>query len=107
MERLISDLKQTFRMLRRNPGFAMTAILALTLGIGANTAIFSVVYAVLLKPLPYPDADRIVLLMNASPQGTFPGASVPKFNVWRAQTQVLEDVTAYDTGGPGINVSGG
>jgi putative ABC transport system permease protein len=66
-----------------------------------------VVNTVLLKPLPYPDADRIVQLLNSSPQGSFPGASVPKYNVWRAQTQVLEDVAAYDTGGPGINISGG
>jgi len=94
-------------MLRRSPGFTATAVAALTLGIGANTAIFSVVYTVLLKPLPYPDADRIVLLMNSSPQGVSSAASVPKFNVWRAQTQVLEDVAAYDTGGPGINITGG
>jgi len=107
MEALMSDLKQSFRMLRRSPGFAATAILALALGIGANTAIFSVVNAVLLKPLPFPQADRIVLLMNSSPQGTAPGASVPKYNIWRAQGQVLEEVTAYDTGGPGINISGG
>jgi hypothetical protein len=52
-------------------------------------------------------ADRIVFLMNSSPQGTGAAASVPKFNIWRAQTQVLESVTAYDTGGPGINISGG
>jgi putative ABC transport system permease protein len=107
MERLMGDLKQAFRMLRRSPGFAATAILALALGIGANTAIFSVVNAVLLKPLPFPQADRIVLLMNSSPQGTGAAASVPKYNIWRAQDQVLEEVTAYDTGGPGINISGG
>lgn len=107
METLLGDLKHAFRMLRKSPGFAVTAILALALGIGANTAIFSVVNTVLLKPLPYPDADRIVVLMNSSPQGTFPAASVPKYNVWRRQTQVLQDVAAFDTGGPGLNVSGG
>ena len=84
-----------------------TAIAALTLGIGANTAIFSVVNTVLLKPLPYPEPERIVFLMNTGPQGSFPGASVPKFNVWRTKTGVLEDVTAYDAGGPGVNISGG
>lgn len=107
METLFSDLKQALRMLRRSPGFATTAILALALGIGANTAIFSVVNAVLLKPLPFPHADRIVLLMNSSPQGTGSAASVPKYNIWRVQDQVLEAVTAYDAGGPGINISGG
>jgi putative ABC transport system permease protein len=102
-----SDLKHAFRNLRKNPGFTATAVAAIALGIGCNTAIFSVVDAVLLKPLPYPDADRIVVLMNSSPQGNGPVASVPKYNVWREQTQALEDVAAYDTGGPGLNLSGG
>src|SRR6185369_4475679 len=99
MESLIHDLKHAFRMLRHSPGFTATAISALALGIGANTAIFSVVNTVLLKPLPYPQPQRIVLLLNAGPQGNFPGASVPKYNIWRAQSQVLEDVAAYDQGG--------
>ena len=94
MESFVGDLKHTLRMLRRTPGFTVTAIAALALGIGANTAIFSVVNAVLLKPLPYPDSDRIVQLMNVAPQGSFAAASVPKYNVWRAQTQALEDVAA-------------
>src|SRR5579872_647340 len=107
MERLVQDLKHALRLLRQSPGFTATAISALALGIGANTAIFSVVNTVLLKPLPYPEPERIVQLMNKSPQGEFPGASVPKYNVWRNQTLILEDVTAYDAGGPGLNVSGG
>ena len=107
MGTLAADIKHAFRMFRQNPGFTATAIAALALGIGANTAIFSVINAVILKPLPYPAPDRIVTLMNTSPQGSGPAASVPKFNVWRRQTQVLEDVTAYDTGGPGLNLSGG
>ncbi len=107
METLVSDLKHAFRMLRHTPAFTAAAISALAFGIGANSAIFSVVNTVLLKPLPFPEPDRIVQLMNKSPQGTFPGASVPKYNVWRAQNQVIEDVAAYDTGGPGINIAGG
>jgi predicted permease len=107
MDTLVKDLKLAFGMLRRSPGFTATAIAALALGIGANTAIFSVVNTVLLKPLPYPQPDRMVQLMNATPHLDWPGASVPKYNVWRAQTQVLEDVAAYDVGGPGINLSGG
>ncbi len=102
-----TDVKLAFRTFRRSPGFTATAVAALALGIGANTAIFSVVDTVLLKPLPYPQADRIVVLMNTSPQGSGPAASVPKYNVWRKQTQALEDVAAYDTGGPGLNLSGG
>ncbi|MBZ5591601.1 MAG: ABC transporter permease [Acidobacteriia bacterium] len=107
MDTLLQDLKHSLRILRQSPGFTVTAIAALALGIGANTAIFSVVNTVLLTPLPYPQPDRIVQLMSATPQGNFPGASVPKYNIWRAQTQVLEDVAAYDAGGPGINISGG
>ncbi len=102
-----SDVKQAFRTFRRSPGFTAAVVAALALGIGANTAIFSVVNTVLLRPLPFPDADRIVVLMNKSPQGSGPAASVPKYNVWRQQTQVLDDATAYDTGGPGLNLSGG
>ncbi len=107
METLASDLKHSLRMLGKSPGFTASAIGALALGIGANTAIFSVINTVLLQPLPYPQPDRIVVLMNSAPQGAFAAASVPKYNVWRRQTQALEDISAYDTGGPGINLSGG
>jgi len=107
METLAHDLKHSLRILLRSPGFTLTAVLALALGIGANTAIFSVVNTVLLKPLPFPQPDRIVVLVNTSPQGSFPGASVPRYNTWRAQDLILEDVAAYDTGGPGINITGG
>ncbi len=101
------DLKHALRVLRQSPGFTATAISALALGIGANTAIFSVVNTVLLKPLAFPQADRIVTLLTSTPQGGFPAASVPKYNTWRRQTQVIEDVAAFDTGGPGLNLGGG
>src|SRR5471032_1549090 len=107
MGTFVTDVKHALRMFRQNPGFTATSVSALALGIGANTAIFSVINAVILKPLPFPDADRIVVLMNSSPQGSGPAASVPKYNVWRKQTQALEDIAAYDTGGPGLNLSGG
>ena len=107
MDTFLSDLKFALRMLRQNPGFAAAAVFALALGIGANSAIFSVINTVLLKPLPYPDPDRIVVLMNSSPQGSGPAASVPKFNTWRKRTNSLQFVSAYDTGGPGLNVTGG
>jgi predicted permease len=106
LETLISDIRHAVRVLRHSPGFALTAIAVLALGIGASTAIFSVVNAVLLDPLPFPDPDRIVFLLNSTPQGNWGGASVPKYNVWHRQTQVLTDIAAYDTGGPGINLSG-
>ena len=107
LEILASDLKHALRMLLQSKGFTAAAISALALGIGANTAIFSVINTVLLKPLPFPDSGRLVVLMNSSPQGTGPAASVPKYNVWRTRTRVLEETSAYDTGGPGLNLSGG
>ncbi len=107
METFLKDLKHSLRMFRQSPGFSCAAIAALTLGIGANTAIFSVVNTVLLKPLTYPDPDRIVEFLNTSPQGSGGGASVPKFAAWRAQTSVLQDAAAYDDVGPGLNLTGG
>src|SRR4051812_43952545 len=82
-------------MFRKSPTFTLAAIAALALGIGTNTAIFSVVNAVLLKPVPFPDPDRLVMMMNTSPQGMNPAASPAKFAHWRRQTSVLENVTAF------------
>jgi putative ABC transport system permease protein len=94
-------------MFAQAPGFTIAAIGALALGIGANTAIFSVINTVLLKPLTFPDPDRIVQFLLTSPQGSGPGASVPKFAIWREQTNVFDAVSAYDFAGPGLNLTGG
>ena len=102
----LSDLRYSFRMLIGSPAFTVTAIAALALGIGANTAIFTVVNTVLLKPLTYPEPDRMVQFMNTFPDGNGPAASPVNFNTWRAQTSVFQDVTAYDFGGPGFNLTG-
>jgi putative ABC transport system permease protein len=105
VEAFLKDLRHSLRMFRGSLGFALAAVAALALGIGANTAVFSVVDAVLLKPVPFPDADRLVMFMNTSPQGRVPGASPAKFAHWSQQTSVVQDVTAFrtnvvnDTGG--------
>ena len=106
MDDFWQDLRYSLRTLVSSPAFTITAVAAIALGIGANTAIFTVVNTVLLKPLSYPDPDRIVQMMNVEPDGNWPGASPTKFNNWRAQTSVLQDVSAYDFGGPGFNLTG-
>ena len=106
-ENFVGDLKHAVRVLWRSPAFAATAIAALALGIGANTAIFSVVNAVLLQPLSYPQPDRIVALGRHFPNGNGFATSIPKFTVWSEQTQVFQAVTAYDFAGPGMNLTGG
>src|SRR6202051_1956792 len=100
------DLRYSLRMLVASPAFTLTAIAAIALGIGANTAIFTVVNAVLLKPLSYPEPERMVQFMNTFAQGNSPVGSPVNFNTWRAQTSVFQDVTAYDFGGPGFNLTG-
>ncbi|HEX4770028.1 MAG TPA: ABC transporter permease [Bryobacteraceae bacterium] len=107
MEAFVKDLKHSIRMFAQSPGFTIAAVAALALGIGANTAIFSVVNTVLLKPLTYPDADRIVQFYLTSPQGSGPGASVPKFAMWHEQSDIFDDISAYDFSGPGLNLTGG
>jgi putative ABC transport system permease protein len=95
MSTVLQDLRYTLRTLAKKPAFTIVAVLTLGLGIGANTAIFSVINAVLLKPLPYPQADRLVFLSEASEQ--IPGMSIAmaNFNDWRAQNTVFESMVAY------------
>jgi predicted permease len=107
METLLRDLRYGLRTLARSPGFTVIAVLMLALGIGATTAIFTVVNAVLLRPLAYPDPERLVSLQFHTLHGNVNIASVPEFNVWREQTDVFDSVAAYDFSGPGINLTGG
>jgi predicted permease len=99
LDTLIQDLRFAFRMLRKSPGFTSVAILTLTLGIGANTAIFSVVYAVLLKSLPYPRADRLVMLYENVRLPTYQNdrneVSSGNLSDWAKQNSVFENIAAY------------
>lgn len=97
MERFIQDLKYSLRTLRQQRAFTIAAIAALALGIGATTAVFSVVDAILLRPFPYPDPSRIVMFMNKSPDGQGPGASPIKFVHWSHQTNAIQDAAAFRT----------
>ena len=100
MSTLWQDLRYGLRTLLKNPGFALIAIITLALGIGANTAIFTVVNAALLRGLPYREPDRLVHLWEMTPQKEFPRreASYPDFLDWK-QNQAFESIAAYSGGG--------
>jgi predicted permease len=101
------DVRFGLRQLWQNPGFTISAIAALALGIGANTAIFSVVNAVLLKPLTYPNAERMVDF-PARVSGLADSLhSIPEFHFFQRQTNIFKEVVAYDNAGPGFNLTGG
>ena len=95
MQTLLSDVRYAFRMMAKQPGFAALAILAFALGIGANVAIFSVVNAVLLRPLPYPHSERLITIREKTP--TFPGGSVSYLNYldWRASQHTFTDLVLF------------
>ncbi len=98
MNTILQDLKYGLRMLAKNPGFTAVAVLTLALGIGANTAIFSVVNAVLLRPLPYRDANRLVIVWEQNlPRGWRTNiVSAANFDDWRQQNTVFSDMSAVD-----------
>src|SRR6201981_3659295 len=90
----MNDLKFALRQLRKSPGFTLVAVLTLALGIGANTAIFSIVNAVLLRPLPYPDPDRIMVLNESSGPGQDYSVALPDYFDWRNDNTVFEHLAA-------------
>jgi predicted permease len=95
MSGLVQDLRYALRQLRKNRGFTMVAVLTLALGIGANTAIFSVVNGVLLNPLPFPNAKRIVSMFQDKPNFTQASISYPNFLDWQRDNRSFEAIAAY------------
>ncbi len=100
LEDFVGDLKFGARMLRKNPGFAATAILTLALGIGANTAIFSVVNAVLLQPLPYRDPGRLVSAGEFDPNMNDDAMPNPEYTNWALNNHTFEEMGALGSNGP-------
>src|SRR4051795_12883483 len=96
----MQDLRYALRALRKQPIFTLVAVLTLTLGIGANAAIFSLLYQILLRPLPYPHADRLVFVWN-----TYPGinlnqasVSIPDYLYGKTQAPAMEDPALFTSG---------
>ena len=89
------DLKYSVRMLRKNPGFACVVVITLALGIGANTAIFSFVNAVILNPLPFPDSDRLVVISEISKEGAEIGVSLLNFRDYQVRAKSFEEIGGY------------
>src|ERR1700693_2220745 len=95
MNTLWQDIRYGLRMLGKNPGFAAIAILTLALGIGANTALFSVVNGVLLSPLPFPNPDRLYALYSKMPLGDQSSISYPNFLDWRKDNHSFSKLGAF------------
>jgi putative ABC transport system permease protein len=91
---LMQDLRYGVRILMKSRGFTLVAVLTLALGSGAAVAVFSVVNAVVLRPLPYEDPDQLVMLWQKTPQQDLP-ASYLNFEDWRSQNQVFESMAAF------------
>jgi putative ABC transport system permease protein len=103
---MFNDIRYAFRTLAASPGFTIAAVLTLALGIGANTAIFTAVYGVLLKPLPYERPDRLVRIGEGRP-GVRLNVSYPNFIDWRERAHVFDDMAIYLTIGSAVIAAGG
>src|SRR5688572_3832425 len=110
IEDIARDLRHAWRLLTRTRGFTVTAIAVLAICIGANSAVFSVINSLLLRPLPYPDADRLVQVVNThdpTHQIYTLDTSIPKYIAWRQSVRIFSDLAAYQAADPGVNLVGG
>ena len=104
---MIADLRFALRLLRQSPVFACVAVVSLALTIGANTALFSVIHTLLLKSLPYKDADRLVYVTEYWPhEPVVPGPPQPDFANWRAESKLLDGIAAYSGVAESLNLTG-
>src|SRR5262245_25659263 len=106
---MIQDLRYAARMMQRNPGFTLVAIAALALGVGANSAVFTVLHGVLLRPLPFPEPSRLQVVSYAGlkgPFGFYAGLSEPFFLEFQKQNQSFEGVAAYNDARPILTGAG-
>src|SRR5947208_1322031 len=101
---MLKDLQFAFRQLVKKPGFAVIAVLVLALGIGANSAIFSVVNAVLLRPLPYPHSEQLVRVFGTQPTLAEAPSSPANFLEWQTENQVFTRIATWV--GQGFNLTG-
>src|SRR3984957_20213999 len=108
MESLIQDIRYAFRMLAKSPGFTAVAVLTLALGIGANVATFSVVYGVLLRPLPFPHSDQLVGVFDdlRGPNSPDVGMSAPELWDLQDRSGVFQDISAVAPGNSAIGGGG-
>src|SRR5271167_796915 len=95
MQTLIEDVRYGLRNLRKNPGFTAVALLTLALGIGANTAVFSIVNGVLLNSLPFPDPDKLITLFESKPRFKEGSISYPNFLDWQRENHAFASIAAY------------
>src|SRR5262245_43118661 len=106
MNLLLQDLRYGARMLIRNPAFTLITVIVIALGIGANTAIFSVANTVLLRPLPFQNSDELMMVWETAPKLGFPHNDVAPANFidWRDQNEVFEQIAAF--GGHSVSLTG-
>src|SRR6476660_6749868 len=97
METLLQDLRYGFRTLLKSPGFTLIAVAALALGVGANSAMFSIVNAVLLRPMPYPQPERLLRIYTSTKNFRQSSVSYPNFLDWRQRSRAFDAMAAYRT----------